>query len=434
MQCQQNASQALNELRSANLYGDTFEAATAQEQQALTALAQIPRLYLEADETSLLEQASKENTALVYEIVRLNRPKLDELLGQSQSWKIQYQSTRDSIARMRQALDELGQTLSSTPAALDVSDEQARSQQFEVVAQSLQATVSRLEVENMALVSQEAGKITQAAQEANQSLRQARLEWAALETLQNELISGFSDLSLQLATLGAKSIHPVKWEVSLEQLAQLNRQANKLANTRKPRSPAAVSAGLATATQISAAQKELARHCLQVGQDHADLLLLLDSPQLKQLPKWLENARALVEQVSRYASENWSRSDGVESLPAQVQALSEEAGRLVTVDPAEPISELDLPDRLDETRQLAQDYSQALSRCENIQKRLEDLQHSQEQAQEQLENLAKILDPDPAGGQQQPVPGRAGCAGDRAPARQCPVAAKRPRPDRKAAA
>ena len=68
-QCQQNASQALNELRSANLYGDTFEAATALEQQALTALAQIPRLYLEADESSLLEQASKENTALVYEIV-----------------------------------------------------------------------------------------------------------------------------------------------------------------------------------------------------------------------------------------------------------------------------------------------------------------------------------------------------------------------------
>ncbi len=391
VQCQQNASQALNELRSANLYGDTFEAATNLEQQALTALAQIPRLYLEADEASLLGQANKENTALVYEIVRVNRPKLDELLGQSQSWKTQYQATRDSIARMRQALDELGQTLDSTPAALDISDEQARSQQYEVVAQSLQATVSRLEVENMALVSQEAEKITQAAQEANQGLRKARLEWAALEALQNELIGGFSDLSLQLATLGAKSTHPVKWEVSLEKLAQLNRQTNKLANTRKPRTPAAVNAGLATATQISAAQKELARHCLEIGQDHADLLQLLDSPQLKQLPKWLETARQLVEQVSRYAAENWSRSEGVESLPDQVQALSEEAERLVTIDVSEPISELDLPDRLGDTRQLAQDTSQMVNRCENIQKRLEDLQHSQEQAEEQLKNLAKIL-------------------------------------------
>jgi chromosome segregation ATPase len=391
VQCQQDASQALNELRSANLYGDTFEAATDLEQQALTALAQIPRLYLEADETSLLDQASKENTALVYEIVRINRPKLDELLGQAQFWKTQYQATRDGIARMRQALDELEQSLTSTPAALDVSEEQARSQQYEVVAQSLQATVSRLEVENMALVTQEAGKITQAAQEANQGLRKARLEWAALDALQNELISGFSDLSLQLATLGAKSTHPIKWEVSLEQLAQLNRQANKLANTRKARSPAAVSAGLATATQISVAQKELARHCLQVGQDQADLLQLLDSPQLKQLPKWLENARQLVEQVGHYAPENWSRSDGVDSLPARVQALSEQAGRLVTSAPAQPISELDLPDRLDDTRQLVQEFSQALSRCENIQKRLDDLRHSQEQAQEQLENLAKLL-------------------------------------------
>ena len=292
---------------------------------------------------------------------------------------------------MRQVLDELEQSLTGTPAALDVSEEQARSQQYEVVAQSLQATVSRLEVENMALVSQEAGKITQAAQEANQGLRKARLDWAALEALQKELTGGFSDLSLQLATLGAKSIHPVKWEVSLEKLAQLNRQANKLANTRKARSPVAVSAGLATATQISAAQKEFPRHCLQVGQDQADLLLLLDSPQLKQLPKWLENARQLVDQVSHYAPENWSHADGVERLPDQVQALSEEASRLLTGDPAEPISELDLPGRLDDTRKLTQDFSQALSRFENIQKRLEDLQHSQEQAQEQLGNLAKML-------------------------------------------
>jgi len=391
VQCQQDASQVLNELRSANIYGDTFEAATAQEQQALTALAQIPRLYLEADEASLLEQASKENTALVYEIVRLNRPKLDELLTQSQSWQTQYQSTRDSIARMRQALDELGHTLGAITAALDASDEQARSEQFEGIAQSLQATLSRLEVESMALVSQEAGKITQAAQQSNQVLRQARQDWSALEALQNELTGGFSDLSLQLATLGAKSTHPVKWELSLEQLAQLNRQANALNRRRKPRNPAAVSADLAAANQTSAGQKELARRCLQIGQVHADLLLLLDSPQFKQLPKWLENAHQLVEQVSRYAPENWSRSDGVESLSAQVQALSEEAGRLATVGPAEPISELDLPDRLDETRQLAQDYSQLLSRCENIQKRLEDLQHSQEQAQSELENLAKIL-------------------------------------------
>jgi DNA repair exonuclease SbcCD ATPase subunit len=391
VQCQQNASQVLNELRSANLYGDTFEAASSQEQQALTALAQIPRLYLEADEASLLEQASKENTALVYEIVRINRPKLDELLDQSQSWKTQYQSTWDSLGRMRQALDELGQTLGSTPAALDASDGQARSQQCEVIAQSLQATLSRLEVESMALVSQEAGKIAQTAQEADQSLRQARQEWSALEALQNEVIKGFSDLSLQLAALGAKSSHPVKWGVSLEQLAQLNRQANKLANTRKARTPAAVSAGLAAATQISAAQKELARRCLEIGQDHADLLFLLESPQLKQLPKWLENARQLVEQVSRYAPENWSRSDGVESLPAQVQALSEEAAHLVIDDPAEPISEPDLPARLDETRQLAQDYSQMLGRFDNVKQRLEDLQHSQEQALEQLENLVKLL-------------------------------------------
>ncbi len=248
IQHQQDLSQVLSELRDANLYGDTFESASQQEGQALTALAQIPRLYIEADETSLLAQASKEDTALVYDVVRLNRPRLEELLNQSRSWKTQYKSTRSSLEEMRQALDAFGLALSGLPVGIDASQELAQSQQYEVIAQSLQATLSRLEVESMELVSQEATKITQTARQASQSLHQARLEWSTLEALSSELANGFSELSLQLATLGAKTSHPVKWEVSLEQLAGLNRKANTLNRKRKPRNPQALSADFSLRT------------------------------------------------------------------------------------------------------------------------------------------------------------------------------------------
>jgi len=393
--CQQNVSRALNELRSFDLYGDTFEAAVEQEQQILVALAQIPRAYLEADERTLGEQADKEATARVYEIVRLNRPRLDQLLKDSRAWQTQYQATRSGLKNMRQALDELDQTLSSLPAELDASEAQTRDQQYEMIAQNLQATLARLEVESMALVLQEANKITQFTRQENQAQRAARRELAALETLQQELASGFHEISLQLAVLGAKSIHPIKWETSLEELAQLNRQANKLASSRKPRIPAEVSADLATATQLRSAQNELARRGLEIGQQHADLLALLDSPLIRRanaaLPKWLEKTRQLVEQASRFAAENWSRADGMESLPAQVQALAESAARLVLGDLAEPVSELELTAWLNETRQLIQDYSLLRERCEAIRQRLDDLQRSQTLAEEQLGELAKVL-------------------------------------------
>jgi flagellar biosynthesis chaperone FliJ len=243
----------------------------------------------------------------------------------------------------------------------------------------------------MELVSQEAAQITQAAQQAGQSLNQARLEWSTLEALLSELANSFSDLSLQLATLGAKASHPVKWEVSLEQLAGLNRKANTLNKKRKPRNPQALSADLAAARQINEAQQELSQRCLDLGQDHADLLLLLESPQLKQLPDWLEKARQVAEKTSHFAPENWRRADGAESLPVEVQTLSEEAERLLPTDPSEPISELDLPERVDETRQLVQDYERTQNRLENVQQRLEALQRDQEAAQEQLADLAKLL-------------------------------------------
>ena len=391
IQHQQDLNLVMRELREFNLYGDTFESAIEQERQALAALALIPPLYLDADEAGLLEGASVEYTALVYELVRLNRPKLEELLIQSRSWKTRYETTRSTLEGMRQALDGLGVTLTGLPAGIDGSQELAKSQQLEVIAQSLQATLSRLEVESMELVSQEAGKVTLAAQEADQSLRQARGEWSTLEALLSELANGFSDLSLQLATLGAKSSYPVKWEVSLELLAGLNRKANSLSRKRKPRNPQALNADLETARQISLSQQELSRRSLDLGQDHTDLLMLLESPQLKQLPEWLEKARQITSKANWYASENWRRTDGIESLSNVVQALSDEASRLISVDPAEPISELDLPERLDETRQLAQEYSLVQKRLEDVQRRLQELQQSEEQAQEQLDVLAKLL-------------------------------------------
>jgi hypothetical protein len=384
-------SQVLAELRARNMYGDTFEAALQQEKEFQVALSQVPRPYLEADQAELLQGDSKESTARAYEIMELHRAPLAALLENGRLWQTQLQTAQGNVGVMRRALDELEAALKDLPPRLDAAEEGSQRRQLEVIAQNLQEALSRLEVESLPLVAAEAERVAQNAQETSQRLAQARLELVELDRSLSELMEGFRQLSLLLATFGAKSTHPVKWETSLEQLTQLNRGANSLINTRQPRTPAVGGADLASLAQIAAEGKALVRRCEAIGLAHTDLLALLESPELSQLPKWIQTARQPAGQASQYAPENWPRSDSLASLPAEIEDLAQSAQRLVSGDRSEPISELEIDERLEETRQLASDYRKLAARLETVRSRLEQLQRAEEMAQERLEDLGKTL-------------------------------------------
>jgi len=384
-------SQALAGLRDQGLHGDTFEEALRSESQLQASLAQVNRVFLEAGETELLEQSTKDDVALAYQVLQDCRPPLDALLQQSRQWQAGCEAAAQEAHKMRLALDDLAQTLDNLPPALDIAEERAAQRQLEEIARNLHAAAARMEVESLPLISQEAGRLCQTAQETSQTAKRARRELASFETLLSELTADFRDLSLLLAELGARSLHPVEWAVSLEQLAQLNRQANALGNAYVPRTPLKVEQDFNSAADIRARQKELGGHIQEVQTLHAQLTTLLESPEFRAMPRWIQTSRTLGEQVAGYAAENWHASANASALPAEVAALTGEIQRLVTENPGEPLSEHRLDERLAQIRSLDERFRSLTTRVESVRERLQEIQQSERQAQEWLENLQKSL-------------------------------------------
>jgi len=387
----EQVSQVLAGLRDQGLHGDTFEAALHSESQLQAALAQVNRLFLEARETELLQQVTKEEVALAYEVIQTCGPPLEALLQQSHLWQTGCESAAQETHKMRLALDDLAQTLENLPTVLDMTEERAAQLQLEEIARNLQAASARMEVESLLLVAQEAERLCQTAQQASQQTKRTRRELASFETLLNELAGDFRDLSLLLAELGARAVHPVDWDVSLEQLAQLNRRANALGNAHMPRTPLKVEQDFNSAADIRTRQKELGHHIQEIQAAHTQLAMLLESPEFRAMPRWIQSSRALAEQAAEYAPENWTSSVNISALPAEIAALTAEIQRLVTDNPGEPISELQLDARLAQIRSLSESYRGLSARTETARERLQEIQQSERQAQEGLENLQKSL-------------------------------------------
>lgn len=387
----QTLSQRLGQLRQSGLYGDTFEAAARIERQVQVALAQAPALFLDGSEQQLLQTASKEETALVFALVQANQPDLQDLLHQSRAWETDSQLTAQKVAAMRKALDELEGVLKGLPASLNTVEEQASIRRLEEVAQNLQSSAARLEIESIVLVGQEAEHVRTNARESNQRLRQARSESERLAALLADLSAGFRDLSLQLAALGACSVYPIDWEVSLNLLAQLNRQSNDLGEAGKQRTPAQVNKDLLAATEFSLQQKQLGEYILEIEEAHVELVALLADPEINQMPEWAQKARAFVAQASGYAPENWPRLENLAKLNLDLDALREQIEILLSGNRSSALSELQVIKRLDQTRQLSDDYRRVAQRVESIRTRWQDLQRKEAQASAELEDLQKSL-------------------------------------------
>lgn len=387
----QELDQVLDELRSQGLYGDTFEAAVRSERQLSTALAQIPTLFLEAEETSVLQQTGKAEVSLTHQILEANRPRLDELLLEANQWKQTSVLTSEQVSRMRSAFDELEQSLAGMPAELDIHEERSKLRQMGVIATNLEAAVSRMEVESIASVGGEAERLRQAAEEQNQHLQQTREKLESLETMLGDLANGFRELSLQMAALGSRSVHPVQWDTSLEQLAQLNRQTNALGNIRQQRTLKQVDSDYQAAAALSAQQKELDRYVQEIQSLHAELVIQHESPDFQGMPDWIKRARSTAEQAETFSPENWSRSDNVSGLTAEIDSLAAEMDELLGSDLGEPVSELKLAERLDRTLRLGESYRLLNARVEGISQKVENLKNQEKAAQGKLEDLGKML-------------------------------------------
>jgi phage terminase small subunit len=374
----------LDGLRSKNVRGDALHQAVNQAERCRTAMAQIPHYFLEGEEAVVLEQADLESVSQAHAILIDTQPLLDRLRAQLEDWEDQHAETKSKVSSMSQVLENLDRSLDAIPSGLNLAPQINRLNQLKVISDTLHATLSRIEIENMQSVGTEAERVHAAVQEVNEQFTQARQKLARLEAVLPELNKGLKALSAQFAALGTNASHPIAWGQSRVVLTKLSQEATTIGTLKKPRTPEQLDLDLDSATRLNEQRKELAQHCQNIDQGHAELLSILAKPEFSQGEEWLQKAHLLIERVNEYDLNNWPSIDGVSKFSDDLQYLEEGLELLVTGNPAESIPELELPQRLEDTRELDRFYQDLRSRAHNIQTRLDEMQRLEKQARDQL--------------------------------------------------
>jgi hypothetical protein len=387
----QQVRAVLQALQQQNMQGAALKDALSQAQHAQDGLQRLPDYFTKGERPQVLEQAEREQVIQAHQWRVKNLPALQALLTQANTWQENARLAQERVGALRKVLDDIDLTLSTLPAAVDSAEASRRLDGMQQIYNNLHATLGRLEVDSAHLVAQEADKMIQAGQEMSSELKRARRDLSALEGVLNELPKTSQDLALRIATLGAKSIHPLQMPASLEELTALKQAIKELGSVGRKRSPEAISNTLRGAIEVLNRQKELTGWLAQLENTHAQMQTLLSHPPLKEWRAWIGQAGRSVRSADEFSAENWSRADNVGQLRDEIDELKTAAGALALDKPEAPLDEQALPEWMAGLTQLSAAAQAMDQRLAGVRRRLEEIQSAERHAIEELETAAGQL-------------------------------------------
>ena len=388
---QQQLQARLDELESNQVHGATLETTQEKSQGWQAAFAQIPAYFLTGIEAEVLQEASPAVTAEVYSLARHAQPALQDLDQQAEDWQNQRQDAVRQVSQLHTLLGSLERLFNEMPAALELTPLNSEYDRLQQVAQNLEATLGRLEIESVATLIGETLRQQQACASLERELRQARQQLGSLNKILPDLDAAVNLVNEQFEQLSASPILPLRWGASQSQLAELARKAAAIRQHQAPHPPERMRRDLEAATQLLVEAKLLDQQTRATAESHAELLKLLDSPELASDLRWLEGARSLTEKIGGYDPVNWPRLEGAPHLATDLEEFSAHFQRLIAQGTKKPLAEADLPARLEEARWLARGSAELRSRIIKIQNRLDEIQELEEHSRQQLDEAARTL-------------------------------------------
>ena len=390
-QGQQQLQARLDDLLANQVYGAALETAQNESEQWQAALSLIPAYFLTGSEAEVLKQAEPSGAAEVYSLAQSAQPALKNLSQQAESWQNQRQDAVRQVSQLQNLLSGLQRLFSEMPEALELTALRTQYDRMLQVAQNLEATLGRLEIESTATLVEETLRQQQACASLERELRQARQQLGSLNKTLPELDTALDQVSELFESLASSPVHPIRWGASRTELEEQYQRAAALHQHQAPHPIDRVRRDLEAATQLLVDVKLLDQQTRATAEGHAELLRLLESPELASDQRWLEGARSLPEKVAIYDPVNWPRLDGTAHLQEDLQEFSTQLQQLTSQGTKKALPESELMPRLEEARRLARNSNELRSRTIKIQSRLEEIQTQEQYCRQQLDEGTRIL-------------------------------------------
>ncbi len=385
-------TQLVETLQQNGVGGKMMQAILSQIPVIQQALRGVPPVFLSSEQSELLTSADHGETGQVYKSIRRVQPNIERWLPQLHGWKELYDNSRQEFAALQQTITTLRQSFAQPPAGLLITPIKERLDFVVENTTSLGERLSQPEAEQLKALLREIIRLRRLAEDAGQRFETASKRVTELAQARATLKSSLDQLSSQLDALEKKETHPLVWNESAPVLLSLYQRLQALGPAEQQRTPEEIDAAIQEVAQIQGRQKELAEHDPKMAAQYETLVSLLASPEIQEGIAWSRKTGEMIRQAEVYDPKSWQKPDALQTLQADLDALSALQERLVPEDPFAVIKESELVERLKETQQLAEMHKQLRPRAEAIRTRLNQIEALEKEAAGKLKEANMALE------------------------------------------
>ncbi len=373
------------------LSGDAFEEAAAQEEQIIEWLEQIPSYFFVGDDSSISQQAKKEDVCALHDLLNRIEPSLQDLTHTLQGWEERYKILENKLSRSNKQLKNIERMLEYLPSVLVVSEEKSQLQSTKNTLEGLSVTLQKLDVENFDAIEQEIDRCQEIFVDIGVQLREGVQHHKRLVALIDELGKRQRECSEKFSNLVKSQRYPVLLDVSQARFLEINKALSELGSSQKPRPLGEIEADLIKAEELSDRLTELIRQIEKTEEQHATLLDLMDREEVQRGMDLLDEYKQLAAQIAVYHPENWQRGDAASTYLQDILSLQSRHQSDLIHDFSAVIPESRLDELVRKCSALIHDYKLLQARSDRIRTRLEWLKNTEASAQEQYHALRSAL-------------------------------------------
>lgn len=397
-ECRQ-ASQQVTELldiiqwlQSEGASGVSFQKVVSQVPIIQQALNSVSPIFLQAPKEELLTRANLASTIHVFETLSTLRPALDRYLPRVHEWQANLEKASQVYAELKQSGANLRQALVETSAGLNIASLQERLDHVAQAAAEANQRLAQPDVDALKPLIREVTQLHKTLQDTQQQFTRAAEMAPGLQRSLEELEKGLESLSAQFSALEHNQKLPILWDESAGLLNDLRQKVQSLGTSAQLRSPEQVLQQSALVETLQASYKGLAKKIPQVAGQYTSLLALLEHVEIQEAAIWLQKSREMLGQAAVYDLKNWPKKDTPQSLLGEMLELEQLQKKLLPADWAAPLNESALPERLEETRQLAAMHKDLRPRVENARAQFDRIRALEEQSKEMLTGAWSTLE------------------------------------------
>lgn len=354
-------------------------------------ISSIPQELIMNSKEVIISQTEYATICQAYEVYLEILPIIDSLHLRLNQWWDQYQQTTRTINAAQAALTNTQGLIQESSERIAMGYLLDNLKTIQSIGDILSDTLTRVEIESLPDMMQEAERIQQITFETADTVKQARRNQSILEPLLDQIEAATTQIDEQVTSLSKHPTFPIAWDKSGDRFFSINHREKAIIVEGRLRSPNEIQDHLTIALGLYKEIVELSSRIKQVVLTHEALVSMFHTEEIDQGLFWCQEAKRIIEAAEKFNPANFPKNLSIHFFSSELEGIQRKHQSLLTRLFSDPICESAIQPLLDEMRSLFDAYSVMHEQVAEFKSYLSIFREGENQARQILQKNQPIL-------------------------------------------